>query len=68
MAGVCPGHKSTILIYDACHLRYFIASFFGVVDTSMVVSLVNSQNAMLQEQFTAQLGALMGKVTEELGL
>ncbi|CAD6272048.1 unnamed protein product [Miscanthus lutarioriparius] len=30
----------------------------------MVISLVNWQNATQQEQFTARLGTLMGKVTE----
>ena len=29
MTRVCPGQKSTILIYDACQLRHFIESFFG---------------------------------------
>jgi hypothetical protein len=63
MARVCPGQKSATLIYDACQLRHSNASFFGTVDASVVVWLVNSQNASQQEQFTVQLGALMGNVT-----
>ncbi|CAD6259065.1 unnamed protein product [Miscanthus lutarioriparius] len=64
MTRVCPCKKSTILIYNACQLHHFIESFFGAVDASIVVSLVNSQNATQQEQFKARLGALMGKVME----
>ncbi|XP_066385368.1 uncharacterized protein [Miscanthus floridulus] len=51
---------------DMTRLWHFIKSFFGAVGASMVVSLVNSQNATLQEQFTARLCALMGKVTERV--
>ena len=49
MTRVCPCKKSTILIYNACQLHHFIESFFGAVDASIVVSLVNSQNATQQE-------------------
>jgi hypothetical protein len=63
MARLCPGQKSATLIYDGCQLRHSNASFFGVVDASVVVSLVNAQNATQQEQFAARLGALMGNVT-----
>ncbi|XP_062231735.1 cysteine-rich receptor-like protein kinase 25 isoform X2 [Phragmites australis] len=62
MASKCPGQKSAMLIYDACLLRHSNESFFGVVDTSVVVCLLNTQNAT-QPEFTSRLGALMSNLT-----
>ncbi|CAN6332565.1 unnamed protein product [Urochloa humidicola] len=63
MAAKCPGQKSATLIYGACLLRHSNASFFGAVDTSVVVWLCNPQNATQQDEFKTRLGALMGNVT-----
>ncbi|WVZ99036.1 hypothetical protein U9M48_044393 [Paspalum notatum var. saurae] len=62
-AGGCPGQKDAMLIYDECLLRHSNASFFGVVDTSVVVYVWNPENATQPQQFAAALGTLMGNVT-----
>jgi hypothetical protein len=57
------GQKTAGLFYDKCLLRHSNASFFGDLDTSVVVWLPNGQNAT-QPAFSSMLGTLMGNVTE----
>jgi hypothetical protein len=57
------GQKTAGLFYDQCLLRHSNASFFGDLDTSVVVSVSNGQNAT-QPAFSSTLGTLMGNVTE----
>jgi len=63
MAARCPGQKSAMLIYDGCLLRHSNASFFGAADTSVWVSMLNTQNATQPEEFRSRLGALMRNLT-----
>ncbi|TVU19997.1 hypothetical protein EJB05_36183, partial [Eragrostis curvula] len=64
IASMCTaGQKNAMLVYDACLLRHANASFFGAVETSVVVYAWNPQNATQPAQFTSALGALMGNVT-----
>ncbi|KAL6609733.1 hypothetical protein ACP70R_039702 [Stipagrostis hirtigluma subsp. patula] len=60
MAGVCPGQKNAMLIYEPCLLRHSNASFFGAADTSLTFALCNPWNATQPAEFTSRLGALMG--------
>ncbi|KAL6619012.1 hypothetical protein ACP70R_034151 [Stipagrostis hirtigluma subsp. patula] len=59
MAGVCPGQKNAMLIYEPCLLRHSNASFFGAADTSLTFPLCNPWNATQPAEFTSRLGALM---------
>ncbi|CAN6359653.1 unnamed protein product [Urochloa humidicola] len=58
----CSVQKNAIFIYDRCKLRHSNASFFGDVDTSVVFTAWNAQNATQPERFTSQLGSLMGSL------
>jgi hypothetical protein len=64
-AGKCAGQKKAVLVYDNCLLRLSDERFFGTVDMSVVIYLVNTQNATQPEQFTPLLGSLMSNLTNK---
>nr|CAB3461096.1 unnamed protein product [Digitaria exilis] len=65
-ASKCAGHKTAVLVYDDCLLRYSDKGFSGAVDTSPVVTWVNPENVTDHDQarFVSRLDGLMSNLTE----
>ncbi|CAN6359643.1 unnamed protein product [Urochloa humidicola] len=64
IASRCPGHKSAVLIYEGCLLRYSDASFFGEPDTSNPLYICDPDDAT-EPGFASALDALMHGLAEK---
>ncbi|CAK9164461.1 unnamed protein product, partial [Ilex paraguariensis] len=52
----CPNETVAYIWYDECMLRYDNKSFFGIVDESPKVSMLNTENIAEKDQFAKVLG------------
>ncbi|XP_010679273.2 cysteine-rich repeat secretory protein 38-like [Beta vulgaris subsp. vulgaris] len=63
---LCPGNKGAVIWYDHCMFKYLDQNFFGQIDQSVAVSLLNVNNVTNNQMlFIQKNNELLGKLSEE---
>ncbi|XP_074324211.1 antimicrobial ginkbilobin-2-like protein [Apium graveolens] len=66
---LCPGNKGAVIWYDNCMFKYLDQNFFGQIDKSVVVSLLNVNNITNnQDLFKQRNSELLGNLSQEASI